>query len=441
MDEEKLEKIALFRFGVIAPLLGLRKTNQGEKEEIIREITEKTWNIPYSRRSYIARSTILDWLRRYRDSGDSLNSLMPQKRSDLGQLRRIDEETKTALINLRKEFKQCSINVLLKTALDKKIIFQGFKVSKSTLYRLFKKHNLDDITPKEDMRRFEAEIPNDLWQSDCMHGPFVNISGKMQKTFLFAFIDDHSRLITHCEFYLRENLENYIDCLKKSLNKRGIPRKLYVDNGPTFRSHHLEHVTASLGIALLHAKPYRPQGKGKIERWFRTVREQFLSILPSNLTLLDLNKHLVEWVDNVYHNQVHSMTNEAPIKRYTKKIALVKSAPKYINDYFRIKAKRKVNKDRTVSINGNVFEAPLNLIGKEIILLFNKEEPEKIEVIYNQKSYGFLILLNKHINYKTVRNNNHLIVFKEKKEQISDEELKIYTTGELFEKKDVIDNE
>jgi transposase InsO family protein len=97
------------------------------------------------------------------------------------------------------------------------------------------------------------------------------------KAYLLAFIDDHSRLVPHAEFYLTESLPSYLKALEEALVRRGLPRKIYTDNGSAFRSHHLEHVTASLGIALIHERPYKPQGKGKIERFFRTVRGDFLS--------------------------------------------------------------------------------------------------------------------------------------------------------------------
>ena len=129
----------------------------------------------------------------------------------------------------------------------------------------------------EDRRKFEAELPNDLWQSDVLHGPLVETGNKKRKSYLIAFIDDYSRLVPYGEFYLGEGLAFFLQALEQALATRGLPRKLYVDNGSAFRSHHLEQITASLGIALIHARPYKPQGKGKIERYFRTVRSDFLS--------------------------------------------------------------------------------------------------------------------------------------------------------------------
>lgn len=129
--------------------------------------------------------------------------------------------------------------------------------------------------------------------------------GRLRKTYLFAFIDDMSRLIPHAEFYLHERLDSYIESFQKAIGKRGLPRKLYVDNAPAFKSQLLSHATASLGIALIHSKPYQPEGRGKIERWFKTVRMQFLSTIPDGLPLDELNRRLNEWIDKQYHTAVH----------------------------------------------------------------------------------------------------------------------------------------
>ncbi len=136
------------------------------------------------------------------------------------------------------------------------------------------------------MRRFEAELPHDLWQADCLHGPMVVVEGRLRKACGFVFIDDHSRLIPHGGFSLKENIQSFNDTLRKALNKRGLPRKLYVDNGPYFRSHQLDYCCASLGIALIHCTAYRPEGKGKIERFNKSAERLPCCIIPRTLSVL-----------------------------------------------------------------------------------------------------------------------------------------------------------
>jgi putative transposase len=397
--EKKNERIALFRFGIISSLISLRKSERGEKERIIREITQGEWDIPYSGRSYISRATVLSWLKRYRQSGERLESLMPKERCDRGDTKSIDPETQQALIKMRGEFRNLSVPVLLDMAHDAQIIPVSFSASMQSVYRLFKRHGLDETFSNNTLKKFEAELPNDLWQSDCMHGPQIVDEGKKKKTYLFAIIDDHSRLIVHAQFYLRENIESYIDCYSKALRKRGLPRKLYLDNGPCFRSHRLKYASASLGVVLIHATAYHPEGKGKIERWFKTVRAQFLPRLKQSLTLEEINRQLHEWINQIYHLKIHGSTAEKPLDRFTKSVHLLRAAPYNLNGVFRSRLKRRVTKDRIVSINNKLYEASVGLAGKTVELLFDNHQ-EKIEIFYKTKSYGYLQRLDAKVNYR-----------------------------------------
>jgi len=346
---------------------------------------------------------VLGWLSAYEESGGNLTSLHPKERADRGAARCMDGETEQMLIALRRELGGASVPTLLQVALERKLLPVDFSASRHSVYRLFKRCGFEEEVPKKDRRRFEAELPNDLWQSDCLHGPQVAVEGKHRKTFLFAFIDDHSRLIPHAQFYLRENLESFLDCFRKALEKRGVPRKLYVDNGSSYRSHQLAHTAASLGIALIHTKPYTPEGRGKIERWLKTVRMSFLAALPEGLTLAKLNERLWEWIEKRYHLAVHTATKQKPLERYLKALSLIRPVPKNLSDYFRTKAVRRVYKDRTVSLLGRVYEAPMELIEKQVTLLYHESDPSRIEVQCNGRSYGFLVPLNLRVNYRLKR--------------------------------------
>jgi len=257
-----------------------------------------------------------------------------------------------------------------------------------------------------DRRKFEAELPNDLWQSDVMHGPRVDVNGKMRKSYLIAVIDDHSRLIVHGQFYLSEALVSYLDAFENALAKRGLPRKLYVDNGAAFRSRHLEYISASLAIALIHSKPYQPQGRGKIERFFRTVRGQFLSDFKGQ-TLNELNDAFESWLSNIYHQRKHSSTKQTPLGRFAANLQCLRAAPDNLHDYFRKVARRKVNKDRSITLNGRLYEAPVALITKRVELLYHDSQPEQIEVKYQNKSFGNLVPVKLNVNCRIKRDKNN----------------------------------
>lgn len=263
MDEEKKKQIAVFRFGVIADFVTGATLSRGEKERLLKDKCARKWNIPYSNRTSIGRSTIRDWIANYQDGGNRLEALYPNDRTDRGKSRSIDEQTSDNLICLRGQMPKATIGALIETMTQRKLICPGTRLNTSNVWRFLHHRNLmpEPQAVGTDRRKFEAEMPNDIWQSDVMHGPFVFVNSRRRKAYLIAFIDDHSRLVPYGGFYLSENLAAFLDAFEKALLKRGLPRKLYVDNGSAFRSKQLEHICASLGIALIHSKPYQPQGK------------------------------------------------------------------------------------------------------------------------------------------------------------------------------------
>ena len=410
MDEEQKKQIAVFRFGVISDFVNRSHMARGEQERLLREKCARSWQIPFSTRTRLAPSTILSWIRQYKEGGGRLESLYPRDRRDQGKARAMDEDTAQGLIRLRKELQNAPVSTVITEAHQRRLVPPGTDLSLSTVYRLFHQHGLmnTEDTPTIDRRRFEAESPNDIWQSDTMHGPMVTIDDKRRKTYLFAFIDDMSRLIPHAQFYISEKLDSFLDALRQALLKRGLPRKLYVDNGPAFRSKHLEEITASLGIALVHSQPYKPQGRGKIERWFRSVRSQFLPGFRGK-TLQELNEALECWIRDIYHSRTHSATGQSPLKRFADHMQCVRTAPKDLQDYFRKRARRRVAKDRTISLNTKLYEAPVHLIGQQVTLLYHEHDPLRVEITFKGQSYGFLNPLDLHVNCRVRRDHDRYL--------------------------------
>ena len=398
----------MFRFGVISDLVGKAHLKRGEFEQLIRQKSSTQWKIPQSDKTRISESTLRRWIKAYESSNGKLQSLYPKSRQDKGDSRVIDDETGAALIQLRKEMPIAPINMLIEELKKRHLVAKGVKLYASTVYRFLSQHGvLKDNPSKVDRRRFEAELPNDIWQSDMLHGPKVPYNGKLHKSYLIAFIDDHSRLIPHGQFFLNENLDAFLECFKVALLTRGVPRKLYVDNGPAFRSKHLEHLTASLGIALVHSPPFTPQGRGKIERFFRTVRTQFLSgIVPA--TLAGFNLSFETWLNEKYHQARHSSTGQTPINRFSKHVKLLRPAPKDLEDHFRKRVRRRVTKDRAVSLDGRLYEAPIALISEQVELLYHPDKLEKVEVRFKGKGYGFLTLLDTKVNCRIKRDKGQV---------------------------------
>lgn len=407
MTEDQKMQVAVFRFGVISDFVTGSQMGRTEKCRLIREKCARKWQIPFSEKTRISRGTILRWMRVYTNGNNDLKSLLPKDRMDQGKRRAMDEETCLALLELRKNLPGATVPRLIEEMEKQKRATPGIILNNSTVYRFL--HQADMMRPKEtkeDRRRFEAELPNDLWQSDVMHGPSVNVDGRLRKAYLIAIIDDHSRLIVHARFYLSETLSSYLDAFENALARRGLPRKLYVDNGAAFRSRQLEYISASLAIHLIHARPYTPQGKGKIERFFKTVRTRFLPGCTTT-TLKDLNDALDRWVNDDYHQKKHASTGQTPLERFTANMHCLRTAPQNLKDHFRQVARRSISSDRTITLHGKLYEGPVALIGKRVELLYHENDTETIEVKYQNKSYGIIRPVDIHVNCRVKRDKNN----------------------------------
>jgi transposase InsO family protein len=409
MTEDEKKEVALFRYGIISEIVNAKDLSWGEQERLIRERCERKWSMPHSGKTRMSRSSILNWIKVYKESNRDIRSLHPHGRSDKGKSRALDEETGMSLIMLRKEMPKATVPVLIGEMESRKLLTPGVKLAETTVYRFLNSQGLMKQSERqEDRRKFEASDPNEIWQSDVMHGPDVYVEGKKRKSYLIAIIDDHSRLIPHAEFYLSEGIDSYLDALEQAFLKRGLPRKLYVDNGPAFRSRQLEYITASLGVSLIHARPYKPQGKGKIERWFRVVRTSFLSMIRDPLKLWELNEWLTGWIEEEYHRRRHGSTGQSPFQRFTANMECLRPAPDDLRDYFRKVARRKVAKDRSITFEGKLYEAPVSLIGKQVELLYHENDPDYIEIKWNNESYGIVRPVDVHVNCRVKRDENNM---------------------------------
>ncbi|MHC4544689.1 MAG: DDE-type integrase/transposase/recombinase [Planctomycetota bacterium] len=408
MTEDEKMQVAVFRFGVISDFVMGAQMSRAEKRRLMRDKCARKWQIPFSEKTRLSIGTISRWCRLYKDSNGDLKSLQPKDRCDQGKSRAMDEESCLSLIELKLETPALTVPQLIEQMNRQNRVSPGIVLNNSTVYRFLHQHNLihPQVKKPVDRRKFEAELPNDLWQSDVMHGPKVDVNGKMRKSYLIAILDDHSRLIAHGQFYLSEALVSYLDAFENALAKRGLPRKLYVDNGAAFRSRHLEYISASLAIALIHSKPYQPQGRGKIERFFRTVRGQFLPGFKGQ-SLNELNEAFDGWLSNIYHQRKHSSTKQSPIERFAANLHCLRGAPDNLHDYFRKLARRRVNKDRSITLNGHLYEGPVPLIGKRVELLYHQSQPDQVEVKYQNKSFGMLCPVNLNVNCRIKRDKNN----------------------------------
>ena len=409
MDEnEKKLKVASFRFGLISEFVTGVRLVYGEKEKLLNEKLKRSYDIPFSLRNRLSRSSLEKWIVDYKKAGYRIDGLYPQERSDKGKTRALSSSLKLAIKELKRETPHLKGPALIACLRHKKLIGADEHINFSTLYRYLRQEELTTTNENAvDKRHFEALHPNEIWQSDVMHGPHVRDDGKSKKAYLIAIIDDHSRFIIHAEFYLAETRVNFLDCLRQGILKRGLPQKLYIDNGSCFKALHLEQVTAQLGIGISHSRPYIPQGRGKIERWFKYVRDNFIGAYQLNQRSdkLDLlNHHFSEWVEEYNNNRIHGTTKQTPYNRYQNGLECVRPAPAHLIDYFRQIEFRRVKKDRTIRLLGTLFEAPVGLIDRQVELRFHPEDLSQVEIFFQNMSYGMAVIVNPHINSQIGRN-------------------------------------
>lgn len=386
------DAVALFRYGVIAELIHL-DPKQREISARLRAKAERSYDIPRSTRRHVAAETIRDWLQAYRRGG--FEALRPKPRADRGQMRAVDQSVADLLCAIKEEHPDYSIPLVIAAARTKGVAPE-VALPNATVHRLLTRHGLmerrRDQGDSNDRRRFAFSGANQLWMSDVMHGPAVITDGKRKhKTYLVAIIDDATRVVAYAAFAFSESVAAFLPVLEQAIRRRGIPERLYVDNGSAFRSHQLALVCAKLGITLIHARAYMPQGKGKIERWFRTVRMQLLPRLRDTdlQSLGALNRRLWAFVEGEYHQSPHKgLDGETPFDLWARSAADVRLAGPELTDMFLFEQRRRVQKDRTVSLVGVVYEVDASLVGETVTLRYDPSRPgAPIEVVFKDRVF------------------------------------------------------
>lgn len=376
-DAERRKQLALFRYGLIAEFVQLPANHRG-LYKLLTDKAQREYEIPGTLRRHVAAETLRGWLRDYRRGG--FDALLPKVRSDLGAARTIPTPVVDLLCELKDQEPQLSLPLIIQKARSEhpSLVTDEVELPLSTVHRLLSRKGLmakrnDDGTSK-DRRRFEYDEAGELWMSDVMYGLKLRAHGRLRQTYLIAFIDDATRLIPHATFALSERTTAYLPALEQAIRRRGIPKRLYVDNGSAFRSQHLALVCAKLGIALIHARPYSPQGKGKMERWFRTVRMQLMPVLEAAapLSLETMNRKLAAWVEGEYHHAPHrGLGGETPADRWARMSEHVKMAGADFGECFLFDQKRRVARDRTVTLDGVAFEVDAALVGQSVTLRYD----------------------------------------------------------------------
>lgn len=384
MTEKEREKVALFRYGLIAPLLN----EQVDAKEYFEGLVGKIHSVPYYGERTVAEKTMKEWLLRYRRHG--FEALKPKKRTDRGNSRRLLPDDQDQILELRKKFLHMPVSVFYEHLIELGEINKN-QISYSTINRLLKKHNLigKRMVATPERKRFAHERINHLWQGDLSHGPYIPVDGKKKKTFLILYIDDCSRLVPFGQFFTSEKFDGVRVVTKEALLRRGKPTMIYADNGKIYRSETLQYACAQLGITLAHTRPYDAAAKGKVERVFKTIQTRFYPLLQANpVTSLDeLNERFWRWLEEDYHRRIHaSLDGKTPHEVYHSQIEKITFLEDIaiLDTIFLKREYRKVKPDSTISVDKQLYEVPPRFIGQSIDVRFDEtgihvfEENQKV---------------------------------------------------------------
>lgn len=376
---DRRRDVGLFRYSLIREAAdpALSKADRGA---LVRALAARDHVGPDDERMQVGRSTVDRWIREWRAGG--FEALVPSARA-------AEPKTPAAVLDLAVQLKREAPARTAAQVTEIMAATDGAAVSARTVQRLFARLGLNarpDGTPPEAFGRFEAEKPNDRWTGDALHGPRVDGA----KAYLFAFIDDHSRAVPGYRWGHSEDTVRLEAALRHGLAARGIPRCVYLDNGSAMVAAPLLRACAVLGIRLVHSRPGRPEGRGKIERFFRTVRDQFLVEVEARgvVDLAEMNRLFAAWVETAYHRRVHSETKQAPLERFMAGGPFTIPTPAQLHEAFLWSETRQVAKTATVSLHGNTFEVDASLVGRRVELVFDPFDLTQVEVRFQDRSMG-----------------------------------------------------
>lgn len=387
--EERRTEIALFRYTLILPLV--REPSAPARQQMRRNLAAVVYDLPHSDRHQISVATLRRWEQRYRKGG--FEALKPQARADRGQPRAVSTETLDRAEALKREqpFRSArSIATIL--VKDNTSPIPEAKLAPRTLRRQLARRGastaqlLTEQRPKA-YRRFERSAFGDLWQGDAMHGPSLPDPAQPdqpRQVFLFAFLDDHTRLVPHAQFYWNEQLPRMEDCLKRAILRYGLPLAVYVDRGKVYTSKQFDTICASLGVQRILGTPYYPEGRGKIERFFQFVQADFLPELSRSevTSLAQLNQSLLAWLEVVYHRHLNTETGQSPLERFRQQTQPTTRPvdPASLRQAFLHRDQRKVAPTATVSFQGNRYRVPDYLRGRTIELRYDPFDLSQLEL-------------------------------------------------------------
>jgi transposase InsO family protein len=364
-------ELAVWRYGVISTLLH-RNEEDGTLEDALILIASRQYKKLDGKFVSYSPETLRKWFYRYRNGG--LTALNDSPRKDTGTHGSVPKSIADRLFELRAEHPRWTLSRMLEQLVREKL-WDKKSPARSTFYRFAQTVNLKrdpHLTAHVFAQPFEYTFFGQLWMADFLHGPKIREKGKKRKTYLHAIIDDATRYVVHAGFFTSESTEVMMTELMASVRTHGKPLRFYTDNGACYASKHLKFACANLGIHLIHTPPGKPRGRGKVERFFRSVRDQFLDgeKVPGH-TLDGLNKAFREWVAS-YHKRIHRSLGVSPLqKRLSHQSACIPIPETVeIEPLFRMKRRCKVYLNNTIRLKRRTYEVVNAIPGQRVDVWF-----------------------------------------------------------------------
>ena len=400
MNDKARQEIALFRYSIIAPIVsGIYDENKSIKE-FFRDAATRVYTNPSGQETRLSASTIERWYYAY--NGGGFDALIPLRRRDTGRPRKINEDIMEQIRFLKEEYPRIPATLILQKLIDNGTISKG-DLSLSTVNRFVNtiKAESNYNTGNKDMRRYERAHINEVWCGDTSVGPYLKVDGKKKRTYIIALLDDASRYIVGIDIFFNDNFVNLMSVLKTAITRHGKPKILNFDNGSSYKNKQIQLLTARIGTTINYCAPYTPTSKAKIERWFKTMKDQWMSLLNiSDYDSIDQLRETLLMYVNKYNQTVHSSLNGlCPQDRFFNESYLIKRlSQQQLDTSFLLEYERRVSADNVVIIDEVEYEVPYRYSKQKIILRY-LPDLSKIYVVDNHTSELTPIkLLNKQEN-------------------------------------------
>lgn len=399
MNDKKRNEIALFRYGIIAPAVTGIYDDSISLKGFFRDAATKTYTNPRGESTKISASTIERWFYSYHKLG--FDALIPRRRTDTGKPRKIDIDIMEQIRFLKKEYPRIPATLIHQKLIDNGTINKG-DISLSTVNRFVNIIKTEEkITHNKDMKRYEREHINEVWCGDSSVGPYLTIDGKKKRTYIIALIDDASRMIVGIDLFFNDNFINLMSVMKTAVTRYGRPKILNFDNGASYKNKQIDLLAARIGSVIHYNQPYTPTGKAKIERWFRTMKDLWMSQLNMNefSSINELASSLFKFVNN-YNKTIHSSLNgKTPEDRFYEEGCLIKRlSDETIDTSFLLEYERRVSSDNVIVIDETEYEVPYIYSKQKITLRYSPDFESVYIVNKDGNELTPIKLLNKHDN-------------------------------------------